>query len=345
MYELYQRWVEEHGLKKAQWLYGINAITFLRPSAVKKRKTKSDYSTNHTIMFSNYFKIAYRNLLKSKVFSFINLAGFSLGFVPAIFIALYVIDELSFDAFHTNADRIYRITETIRDETGERQGVGAAAQVAPTTVERLPEVERAVRVAAFGRLTLGYGEFRDFEENWFVDANFFKLFDFQFIAGNPETALDEPYSIVLTQTLATKYFGDELPLGKSMYGSFENEVTVTGIIEDFPSNSHLNPSLLFSTSTLSQKQMTSEHGQKMIGHPRPLTPIYYSAPMLIRKTYRSNSLPWPTNTVRKMSGKISTTCKPLPIFISVRSIWKMIPMPTKAILRTYTSLSPLACWY
>ena len=250
LYELYQRWVEEHGLKKAQWLYGINAITFLRPSAVKKRKTKSDYSTNHTIMFSNYFKIAYRNLLKSRVFSFINLAGFLLGFVPAIFIALYVIDELSFDAFHTNADRIYRITETIRDETGERQGVGAAAQVAPSAVERLPEVERAVRVAAFGRLTLGYGEFRDFEENWFVDANFFELFDFQFIAGNPETALDAPYSIVLTQTLATKYFGDELPLGKSMYGSFENEVTVTGIIEDFPSNSHLNPSLLFSTSTL-----------------------------------------------------------------------------------------------
>ena len=201
-------------------------------------------------MLTNYLKIAYRNLLKNKVFSFINLTSFSLGFIPAILIALYVIDELNFDAFHANADRIYRVTETIPGETAERQVVGAAAQVAPATTESLSEVEQAVRLAAFGRLTLEYKEFRDFEENWFADTNFFEVFDFQFVAGDPETALNEPYSVVLTQTLATKYFGDESPLGKSMSGSFENEVTVTGVIEDFPSNSHLNPPLLFSISTL-----------------------------------------------------------------------------------------------
>ncbi len=202
-------------------------------------------------MLRNYLKIAYRNLLKNKVFSFVNLAGFSLGFIPAILIALYVIDEFSFDAFHTNADRIYRVTETIRDESGERQVVGAAAQVGPTALESLPEVERAVRLTIQGRLTLGYEEFRDFEEAWFADTTFFALFDFQFIAGDPATALDKPYSLVLTQTLAKKYFGDESPLGKSMYANwFGTEATVTGIIEDFPSNSHLNPSLLFSASTI-----------------------------------------------------------------------------------------------
>lgn len=202
-------------------------------------------------MLKNYLKIAYRNLLKNKVFSLINIAGFSLGFIAAIFIALYVVDELSFDAFHTHANRIYRVTETVSDETGKREVVGVATQIAPSSVESLPKVEQATRLTIQGRLTLGYEEFRDFEEAWFVDATFFELFDFQFIAGNPETALDEPNSLVLTQTLAKKYFGDKSPLGKSMYANwFGTEAKVTGIIEDFPSNSHLNPSLLFSTSTI-----------------------------------------------------------------------------------------------
>ena len=250
LYELHQRWVKEHGSRRAYWLYALNVVTFFRPFAFKKRKTKSNYSTNHTIMFSNYFKIAYRNLLKSKVVTFVNLAGFSLGFVPAILIALYVIDELSFDAFHTDAERIYRVTETIRDETGERQVVGAAAQLAPVTTERLPGVEKAVRLGVFGRITLGYREFRDYEPTWMADTTFFDLFDFHFITGDPTTALNEPYSVVLTQTLAKKYFGSESPLGKIMYSTFENDVMVTGVIEDFPSNSHLNLPLLFSASTL-----------------------------------------------------------------------------------------------
>ena len=251
LHELYQRWVEEYGVRRAKWRYALNVITFFRPFAVKSKKNQAYYSTNNTAMFSNYFKIAYRNLLKSKVFSIVNLAGFSLGFIPAILIALYVIDELSFDAFHTNADRIYRITETVRDETGERQLVGVATQVGPTAVESLPQVERAVRLTVQGRLTLGYEEFRDFEDAWFADTTFFELFDFQFIAGDPAAALNKPYSIVLTQTLAKKYFGDESPLGKSMRASwFGTEATVTGVIEDFPSNSHLNPPLLFSASTI-----------------------------------------------------------------------------------------------
>ncbi len=202
-------------------------------------------------MLRNYLKIAYRNLLKNKVFSLINLAGFSIGFIAAIFIALYVVDELSFDAFHTHADRIYRVTETLQDENGERQVVGAATQIATAAVESLPELESAVRLTVMGRLTLGYEEFRDYEEGWFADTNFFQLFNFKFIEGNAETALNDPYSIVLTQRLSKKYFGEESPLGKSMYANwFGTEVTVTGVIKDFPSNSHLNLPLLFSVSTV-----------------------------------------------------------------------------------------------
>ncbi|WKN40763.1 ABC transporter permease [Tunicatimonas pelagia] len=198
-------------------------------------------------MLRSYLKIAYRNLLKNEVFSLINILGFLLGFVAAIFIALYVADELSFDAFHTNADRIYRITETVSDENGEREVVGAVTQIASAAVENFSEVENAARVTIFGRITLGYKEFRDYEPVWFAEPAFFEIFDFKFIEGDPKTALEEPFTIVLTERLAKKYFGNESPLGESMYANwFGTEVTVTGVIEDFPSNSHLNPPLLFS---------------------------------------------------------------------------------------------------
>nr|WKN34973.1 ABC transporter permease [Tunicatimonas sp. TK19036] len=203
-------------------------------------------------MIKSYLTIAYRNLLKNKVFSLINIAGFSLGFIAAIFIALYVLDELNFDAFHTHADRIYRVTETLQDENGERQVVGAATQIGPSAVENLPEVENAVRLNVFGRLTLGYDEFRDYENFLVADASFFKIFDCQFIEGDSQTALDQPYSVVLTESLAKKYFGDESPLGKSMYASwYENEINVTGVIADFPANTHFAPDMLFSFSTIS----------------------------------------------------------------------------------------------
>ncbi len=202
-------------------------------------------------MLKNYLKIAYRNLLKHKIFSLVNLLGFSLGFIAAIFIALYVADELNFDRYHSKADQIYRITETVQSENGERQVARIAAQVAPTVAENFHEVEEAVRMTILGRLTLGYNEFRDYEDLLIADPSFFQIFDGQFIAGNAETALQEPYAIVLTESLAKKYFGDESPLGKSMYNNrFGREVTVTAVMKDFPSNAHFRPTLIFSASTL-----------------------------------------------------------------------------------------------
>ncbi|MDF9796768.1 putative ABC transport system permease protein [Catalinimonas alkaloidigena] len=204
-------------------------------------------------MLKNYLKIAFRNLLKHKVFSAVNLLGFSLGFIAVIFIALYVIDELSFDQYHSKADRIYRITETIYDENGERQVVGAATRLGPAALANLPEVDDIVRLNVFGRLTLGYDEFRAYENFLVADSSYFKVFDSKIIEGNAETALNQPFSVVLTESLAKKYFGDESPLGKSMYASqFEDEITVTGVIEDFPSNAHFRPSLFFSLVSLSK---------------------------------------------------------------------------------------------
>ncbi|WPP51350.1 ABC transporter permease [Catalinimonas niigatensis] len=202
-------------------------------------------------MLRNYLKIAFRNLLKNKVFSIVNLTGFSLGFIAVIFIALFVIDELSFDQYHSQADRIYRVTETLHDENGERQVARTASRVAPAAIENFQEVESAVRLTALGRRTMGYKEFRDYEDFLLTDSTFFRIFDCQFMEGDQETSLNEPYSVVLTETIAKKYFGDESPVGKSMSVSWsEQEMTVTALIKDFPSNAHFRPVMLFSMSTL-----------------------------------------------------------------------------------------------
>ena len=189
--------------------------------------------------------------MKNKVFSLINILGFSLGFVAAIFIALYVLDELSFNRFHTDSERIYRITETLRNEGGERQVVGAPTQMAFYLDESQSEVEQTTQISNFGRFTVGYEDFRDYEEAWFADNDFFQVFDFKLLKGDPNTALKEPYAIVLTESLALKYFGNEDPIGKSLYvNQFEGEVKVTGVMEDFPSNSHLQPAMLVSVASL-----------------------------------------------------------------------------------------------
>ena len=181
----------------------------------------------------------------------INILGFSLGFVAAIFIALYVVDELSFNRFHTHAERIYRITETHRNDEGERQVVGAPTQMAFYLSESQSEVEQTTQISSFGRFTVGYEDFQDYEEAWFADNTFFQVFDFKLVKGDPNTALKEPYAIVLTESLAIKYFGNEDPIGKSLYiNQFEGEAKVTGVMEDFPSNSHLQPPLLVSVASL-----------------------------------------------------------------------------------------------
>ncbi|WKN30507.1 ABC transporter permease [Porifericola rhodea] len=202
-------------------------------------------------MIKNYFIIAYRNLIKNKVFSFVNLLGFTLGFVAFIFIALYVADELSYDRFHKQAAHIYRLTEHVIDDKGERHNAKAATRIAPAAIENFAAVKEAVRLNVFGRFTLGYNDFRDYEILYTSDESFFRIFDCSFIEGDATNALSNPYSIVLTKTLAHKYFGNESPLGKSMYNNrFGSELKVTAVIEDFPANSHMRPGLLIPFSSM-----------------------------------------------------------------------------------------------
>src|SRR5690606_32890376 len=166
-------------------------------------------------MIKNYFKIAFRNLWRHRLFYFLNILGLTVGMTACFLIFTYVSFETSYDNFHSKSDRIYRIVADIKTPTEVMNVSSPAWAVAPHITE-LPEVESAVRV--WSNLMLFIKDNLKFNEPdvlW-ADPAFFNTFDFPLVKGNPKTALSEPLTIVLSETLAKKYFGDEDPMGKTI---------------------------------------------------------------------------------------------------------------------------------
>ena len=263
LYELYQRWVEEHGLKKAQWLYGINAITFLRPFAIRKKENKFYYPTNPSAMLRNYFIIAVRNLQKNKVFSLINILGLAIGMAACLLILQYVRFELSYDEFHKKAHRVYRAAlHQYKDGALEVKSATTFPVVGRALQENFPDA-----VEAFVRLHQQPGVFSYLngeastvfsEENvFYTDASFFDVFSFPLLVGDAAHALTDPNTVVITASVAKKYFGSDWqavnPVGKSIQSrSFLNktDLLVTGVLADPPKNSHLKFDFLISYPTI-----------------------------------------------------------------------------------------------
>ena len=203
-------------------------------------------------MFYNYFKIAIRNLLKYKVYSFINIGGLAIGMTACILILLFIQSELSFDTMHKYADRTYRVL-TIDNALGtnnQRVGITMPA-LGPAIVENFPEAEVTSRLTFGGRELLQYGDNPGIysEQLRMSDPNFFDMFDFPMIDGDPATALAEPYSIVLTEKLADKIFGEEDALGKTLKAGSGYDFKVTGIMKDLPLNTHIQLDAVGSIST------------------------------------------------------------------------------------------------
>ena len=201
-------------------------------------------------MFSNHIKIALRNLLRFKAYSAINITGLAVGMACCILILLYVLDELSYDRFHKNADRIYRIGV---DGTLGDNDFKAATSPPPlrnTLINDYPEVLSAARVGNFGFPVLRYGDKVFSEELFFwVDSTFFDVFTVEFVKGNPKTALSQPESVILTERMAKKYFGNEDPLGKLINSDNRRDYKVTGVVKEFPENSHFHFDFLASLSS------------------------------------------------------------------------------------------------
>ena len=194
----------------------------------------------------SYMKIALRKVKRHKGFSLINIAGLAIGMAACILILIWVQDELSYDRFHENADQIFRINSV--DTSGGQTFIqaGSPAPLGQALMEELPEVENFVRVqAGWPRWNLHLGD-KNFLEEYLaaVDPTFFEIFQFPFIKGDPKTALDDRYSIVLTEDLAKKIFGDEDPMGETLQLN-DADMTVTGIIENIPRNSHLHFTFAF----------------------------------------------------------------------------------------------------
>ena len=166
-------------------------------------------------MLSNYFKIAWRNIVGNPMFSAINIIGLSIGLACCIMITLFVRYELSYDKHWENADRTYRVT---RDFFGNNLQLAAVAPpIAPLMKQDFAEVEDITRIMAPGAITLSRGDIRIRENNFVIaDPNVFEFFNLEFVRGDPQTALARPTDIVLTERAAERYFGDEDPLGQSL---------------------------------------------------------------------------------------------------------------------------------
>ena len=199
-------------------------------------------------MLRNYFKVAFRNLFRTKLYSSINIAGLTLGIACSTLLALYVLDESRFDKFHKNGDNIYRLILT-DDSSGEIRHYGVTqGMLGSELVETYPEVEKTTRLwQPTGQVTFNHRGERLSERGWFMaDSEFLNFFDFELISGDRSTALLQPNSIVLTESMATKYFGDEDPMGKTIYENRKGDLIVTGLLKDIPSNSHLQFDMLIS---------------------------------------------------------------------------------------------------
>src|SRR5688572_8380059 len=204
-------------------------------------------------MFKNYFKIAFRNLWKHKVFSFINIMGLTVGITSCFLIFLYVKFEMSYDSMHKKADRIYRLVSDIKTPSDIIHAGGPAWAVPPHIKPDFPQVEEFVRVSSQSFLIRrGNIKFQE-ERSAYADSGFFKVFDFPLLKGNPQTALTEPFSIILSETAAKKYFGKEEPLGQTLLFTGEGRAAkVTGIMKDIPENSQIQADMLVSMSTLTK---------------------------------------------------------------------------------------------
>ncbi len=193
-------------------------------------------------MFFHYLKIGFRFLRKYSAFGFINILGLAMGLSAFLLMSLFVIDELSYDKFHTKGENIVRIGYRLETPNATRFGAKVPFPVKHELMEDYPEVKKVGRFYFWGGDTplLQYGEQKFTEPGiYFSESSAFEVFDFEWVMGDPNTALDDPRSIVLTERIATKYFGNENPMGKIMRYKNEDDLIVRGVLKDIPDNSHI----------------------------------------------------------------------------------------------------------
>lgn len=256
LHEEFQYQIEHIGLQKARWQYVIEVLGFIKPFAIKrkpKEHSSSSFASFHPTMIRNYFNIAIRNLAKNRLYAGLNIFGLTIGTICCLYILLYVQDERSYDKHHAAADRLYRLTTELdfADTKDPNRMSTCSPPIIPAMQAEFPELEsssRLVDVAPFGvdRYLFKVGD-KVFYENkgYVVDSTFFSTFDYHFLAGNPQKALNAPGSIVISEELAIKLFNTSDALNKTLKltGQTEEEsYKVTGVFNASLGKSHIMPS-------------------------------------------------------------------------------------------------------
>jgi len=204
-------------------------------------------------MFKNFIKVAFRNLVKHKFYSIINILGLAIGLTCSILIGLYIQNELSYDKHNENYKRIYRLESHFKIQDSDDLFAATALPLAPALKVEFPSVEEYVRFSQMDNNLFNYDGEKFFEDNvYYADSTVFNVFTHKFIKGSPEKALTEPNTMVMTESFAHKIFGDENPIGKFIDTGYGFGFTVTAVIEDLQQNSHLTFEALCSMITLAE---------------------------------------------------------------------------------------------
>ncbi|HAW80707.1 MAG TPA: ABC transporter permease, partial [Balneola sp.] len=225
-------------------------------------------------MFKNYIKIAVRNLLKNKVYSLINIFGLAIGLATSLLILLYVLNEWNYDTFNERSESIFRVIQTMESENNVEKEASTPFLLGPVLEAEFPDlIQKTVR---FYNLQETSHTFRNkqkgvsfSEENfYFVDSTFFSIFSANLVRGNPNEALKNPGSLVITKELSEKYFGNEDPMGKTLNYKGVIDLTVTGIMESWPNQSHMEIDLIASYTSLNEMYSSDqEYDQSWLWNP------------------------------------------------------------------------------
>ena len=247
--EIYREIVENDGLQEANrwyWIQVFRSAPLLLTNCIYWR----------FVMFKNYVKVALRNLGKHKGYTFVNITGLAIGMAVCVIILLFVREESSYDDYHVYKDRIYRVQREFLDTDGSVSWY--LSSLAPSFVHFMeldfPEFEHIARMFNSGKTTIHYKDQTFIEELiFFAEEDIFEILTLPLVKGDATTALQEPGTIVVTESVARKYFGDENPLGKELEVRSQYTARVTGVMKDIPKKSHFHFDALISYNTLAQQ--------------------------------------------------------------------------------------------
>jgi putative ABC transport system permease protein len=235
--ELYAHFCVERGVRKANRWYWRQALRSIPPLI-------HHFFFWSVTMFRSYLKITWRNILRHKSFSFINISGLAVGMACCILIMMYVAEELSYDNFHEKGPRIYRANTISSIGTNRRSFAVVPSVFSEEMAASMPEIEYATRLISYGLYRFRYkNQEHDVSNLAMVDPSFFKIFSYDFAAGDQESALDKPDSMVITEEIARRIFGQKDPLGEILTPVVQNTdvnpLQITGVLKNVPKNSHL----------------------------------------------------------------------------------------------------------